>query len=427
MSKRKTHEEYVVELSAINPNIEIVEKYVDAKTKILHRCLLDDYKWLVCPNKTLQGKGCPKCAKNNKKTHDEYVYELSSKNPSLKVIEEYKGCKIAIIHKCLIHNIFWKISPSSALKGSGCSECLKEKISKKNKMSHENYVNEVKNINPNIVVLGEYINGNTTLLHKCLVHNIEWYTSPRSILNGSGCYKCGINKLKEQKTKTNEDYLAELKYINPNIIAIEEYKDSNTSILHRCLIDGYEWFLKPGNALSGRGCPKCGGNLKKTSSEYEKELSTVNPDIKVIDSYLGANIPILHQCLIDNYKWKARPVDILRGRCCPKCSESKGERQVRLWLEKHDISYEKQYKFEDCRDNKPLPFDFYLPTYNRAIEYDGKQHFEPIEFFGGQESFEICQKHDKIKNEYCKNNGISLLRIPYYKNTEEELNNFLFI
>ena len=63
------------------------------------------------------------------------------------------------------------------------------------------------------------------------------------------------------------------------------------------------------------------------------------------------------------------------------------------------------------------------------IEYDGEQHFRPIEYFGGQKKFELQQKHDTIKNEYCKNNGIPLLRIPYFKydNIEEELNNFLFI
>ena len=64
-----------------------------------------------------------------------------------------------------------------------------------------------------------------------------------------------------------------------------------------------------------------------------------------------------------------------------------------------------------------------------CIEYDGEQHFKPIEYFGGEAHFKIQQKHDKIKDDFCKENGISLLRIPYYKfdNIEEELNNFIFI
>lgn len=81
-------------------------------------------------------------------------------------------------------------------------------------------------------------------------------------------------------------------------------------------------------------------------------------------------------------------------------------------------------KFEDCKDKKPLPFDFYLPNNVICIEYDGEQHTKPIDYFGGIESYECTVRHDKMKNEYCKNNGISLLRIPYNKNVEEELNNF---
>ena len=110
-------------------------------------------------------------------------------------------------------------------------------------------------------------------------------------------------------------------------------------------------------------------------------------------------------------------------------SISKGELCVKLWLEENNIEYIQQYTFDNCRDKQVLPFDFYLPTFNILIEYDGELHFYPIEYFGGQEKFERQQRHDKIKNEYCEKNNIPLLRIPYYKynNIEEELNNFLFI
>lgn len=67
-----------------------------------------------------------------------------------------------------------------------------------------------------------------------------------------------------------------------------------------------------------------------------------------------------------------------------------------------------------------MRFDFYLPQYNTLIEYDGKQHFEPIEFFGGEEKFNKLQENDKIKNEYCKNNKIPLIRISY-KNQKREI------
>ncbi len=233
------------------------------------------------------------------------------------------------------------------------------------KKTHEQYIEELSKINPCIEAVDKYINSYTPILHRCKTHNIVWKTSPISILQGCGCMECGKEKLYEQKAKTHKEYIKELKLINQNIIPIEKYINSTT--------------------------------------------------------------PILHKCLVDNYEWNARPGNILLGNGCPKCNDSKGERQVSLWLDNYHILYEKQKRFKDCHDVKPLPFDFYLPKYNSCIEYDGEQHFKPKKYFGGEEKFKIQQKHDNIKNEYCKNNGISLLRIPYYKNVEEELNNFLFI
>ena len=122
-----------------------------------------------------------------------------------------------------------------------------------------------------------------------------------------------------------------------------------------------------------------------------------------------------------------RPNSLLSGKGCPICSESHGERNARKWFEEHKIRYVSQKVFDDCKDKKVLPFDFYLPDYNICIEYQGEQHYRPIEYFGGEEQFKTQYKHDKIKRDYCKNNNIRLLEIPYWENVEETLNNFLFI
>ena len=98
---------------------------------------------------------------------------------------------------------------------------------------------------------------------------------------------------------------------------------------------------------------------------------------------------------------------------CSVCSESKGEREIRKYLDNFKINYEKEYKFKDCRNILPLRFDFYLPKYRTAIEFDGIQHYEPMEFFGGLEAYERLKKNDKIKSDYCEENYIDLIRIRY--------------
>ena len=89
----------------------------------------------------------------------------------------------------------------------------------------------------------------------------------------------------------------------------------------------------------------------------------------------------------------------------------------------NNILYEREKQFKDCRDKQVLPFDFYLPDYNLCIEYDGEQHFKEVKWFGGKEGFEKRVKHDNMKNKYCEDNNINLLRIPYteFENIENIL------
>ena len=82
-------------------------------------------------------------------------------------------------------------------------------------------------------------------------------------------------------------------------------------------------------------------------------------------------------------------------------------------MENNTINFVQEYRFEDCRYKLPLRFDFYIPEHNLCIEYDGIQHFKSFEFFGGEDKLKITQMRDEIKNDYCKKNGINLIRISY--------------
>ena len=106
------------------------------------------------------------------------------------------------------------------------------------------------------------------------------------------------------------------------------------------------------------------------------------------------------------------------GCGCPKCNNSKGEMSIMKILDDVKINYEYQKSFKDCRNKLPLSFDFYLIDYNICIEFDGRQHFQIIEKWGGIDELASTQKRDQIKNEYCHNNNIRLYRIKY----DEDIN-----
>lgn len=101
-----------------------------------------------------------------------------------------------------------------------------------------------------------------------------------------------------------------------------------------------------------------------------------------------------------------------------------GEGEVANYLEEKNIRFERQKTFEGCKDKNLLKFDFYLPDYNCCVEYQGIQHYKPVERFGGEEAFKENQRRDLLKKEYCENNNIKLLT-PSYKLKGTSLKEFL--
>lgn len=117
----------------------------------------------------------------------------------------------------------------------------------------------------------------------------------------------------------------------------------------------------------------------------------------------------------------ALPAKILNGHItsCGCAKQSSRERLIQRVLEDNFIRFIPQYRYEDCVDQKPLPYDFYLPDYNTCIEYQGRQHYYPVDLFGGYDGFAVLQEHDRIKRKYCEDNNIPLLVLPYTLSDEE--------
>ncbi len=166
-----------------------------------------------------------------------------------------------------------------------------------------------------------------------------------------------------------------------------------------------------------------GGNIDIDIGAYDKfnngRQGTYNyckeKGYKVLSSYINNKEKILIDFNCGHKPNWIIPNALKNGYSCPICNESKGEKAIRLYLENNNIKFIQEYRFEDCRYKYTLPFDFYIPEYNLCIEFDGVQHFEAIEHFGGGKSFKLTKNRDKIKNEYCKENDIELLRIPYWE------------
>lgn len=120
-----------------------------------------------------------------------------------------------------------------------------------------------------------------------------------------------------------------------------------------------------------------------------------------------------------------KPNDHLQGSGCHLCCESKGEKQIDNILMNKNLSFLKQKPFSDCVQKGLLRFDHYVPELNLCIEYDGEQHFKPIDYFGSEKTYNETIARDTIKNSYCEENGINLLRIKHNKNAEKAIEKML--
>lgn len=240
------------------------------------------------------------------------------------------------------------------------------------------------------------------------------------------------------KYKTTEDFVSEVSLWHPEIEVLGECVSMHTPIQVRCKDCGNIWSPEARSLKTTEGCPACGASKRATSRTkthdwFVKEMATVAPHIQIVGKYTGTHKPVECCCVIHNIAWKSYPCNLLnKSAGCPMCAigrfnnqPSKGERAIAQWLNEHGIVYKQEVSFDGLAHKRALRFDFYLPDENVAIEFDGAQHFEPVDYWnthcGG--TLEDIQKRDQIKNNYCQEHGISLIRIPYteFENISEIL------
>lgn len=134
----------------------------------------------------------------------------------------------------------------------------------------------------------------------------------------------------------------------------------------------------------------------------------------------------LCKCDCGNFKIIQKD-SLMNGTSSCGCLNSQGERKIAECLREHNIKFEIQYGFPDLK-NGLLKFDFAIldssESLTALIEYQGEQHFQPIEFFGGKEKFDMQQYNDELKRVYCANKGIPLIEIPYWEDIEKYLKDF---
>ena len=304
---------------------------------------------------------------------------------------------------------------------------------------------EEKSLAVGIKMIGQYKNNQIKIEFECPFCKIIFLTQPANIwtkhTKSCGC-QIGITRKEIPKNGNSlaDKYPESLKYwdydknypktpYNVNFCTHSKYwmKCNNNnphSYLTRC-----------DNLISGNKCGICGGHqihvgfndLLSQQPNIAQEWDYIKNEKGPKEYTVGSHIKVWWQCKKCNNEWLSSIANRTNPYClrgCPKCSESKGEKRITEILDKYNILYKRQKRFKDCKNKLPLPFDFYLPTYNTCIEYQGQQHYKSINsaHYTDEETLKNTQYHDTIKKQYCEDNNIKLIIIPYWdKNNIENI------
>lgn len=243
----------------------------------------------------------------------------------------------------------------------------------------------------------------------------------------------GLHRKNFGKYHTIEEVFQLFERRNYELIS-KEYKNNHEKLDYICIRhkDKGVQQITLGHFLTGEGCKYCGyertAKAKMVPDEHYIKWCHAN-NCTYIGRYIKNNqthIQFMCNKHLNLGIQEKSITNLEKTNGCPHCKSSKGENHIEDILVKNNIEYIRQKRFVECRDKYTLPFDFYIPKYNVAIEYDGEQHYEPIPFTG---DYEVAVKEhidtkrrDEIKNKYCEDNNITLIRIPYYT---EDIESFL--
>ena len=256
-------------------------------------------------------------------------------------------------------------------------------------------------------------------------HKPYWVVWNKFYSAGRRCKEChyeSCNKTYWDKEKVVEFYEKH----NLKIVNINDWHSVDGSVL--CLDKfGFKVYASISSLRSGVIHPSPLKYNPYALENIKLYCKLFSPDYRIVsDKYNGVKSKHLWEYIgdieINGSRFFEATVDsfIHGNKKHPLLTKSIGEIKCEEFLIKHNIEYIPQKTFDDCVYKGKLRFDFYIPKLNTVIEFDGLQHYEAVEHFGGEAVFREQKIKDKIKNDYCRLNNINMLRIPYNELNETE-------
>lgn len=270
----------------------------------------------------------------------------------------------------------------------------------------------------------------------------EVFSTSSNLKSGKNqCWECAHKETGKKKRKNIEGQT--FGYLTVNEIRREKDKNGKQRTYCVCTCKCGKEHITQMDILLSPGLHSCGCARKEIADQLSrsiiglkfgrltviKELKELTPRKVICKCECGNEITVLKTDIMSFHTQSCGclQIDRITEANSNRPIVSSKEILIDNFLNQENIPHIPQYYFDDCRDIMPLPFDFAVFKPNGEfflLEYDGKQHFEPIDFFGGIDGFNLRVKHDKIKDKYCNKNNIKLVRCNYLM-TDDEIINYL--
>lgn len=394
--QRKTQSEFVVELSVKNPTVDVLEPYKNANTKIQFRCRVCQHEWPAKPSHVLNGHGCPVCGGSMRKDNDTFLAQLSKINPMIEPLEPYTNARNKILCRCNYCKNEWPATPDKLLQGNGCPNCDKRNKTSFPEQAIYFYLRqvypdaldryclpgsktEIDIFIPSLKVGIEYdgvywhkskADREAEKYQKCQEHGITLYRMRESTKAIDGIADAIIIRHKPYNFETLDSALVELFGMMGVQLSVNTFEDSasireqfytelannslatlypkvaeewhtekngsitpsmvsygsNVQYWWKCSTCQREWFAAVADRTTGgKGCSKCARErqaklLKKKHEVFVEQLNAVNLNLEPLEECKTTHENILIRCKVCGNEWLAAPANLLRGRDCPKCS-----------------------------------------------------------------------------------------------------------
>ena len=284
---------------------------------------------------------------------------------------------------------------------------------------------------------GEYKNTNQQIYMQCKCGKI-FHSMAGGYKSTKQCLDCRIKVSHSKSITTNEEIIEALKLLserdNRNYTWIDGKHENGKSKLVIQDEDGYMYTQYTSRIVNKNGTfVRFHSNNPFTIHNIQIWLDEFVPGYKILSTgYINAFERLIFECP-DGHQFKCSWDKIQGGQRCTVCQLSIGAREILYSLRKIGVKFELEYVFDDCVYKRVLPFDFAVLNDDNSvkclIEFDGEFHYKEAPFSNCTDknlrSFKYTKIRDEVKNKYCENNNIPLLRVPYWERDNGNIENIV--